>query len=439
MNKRMSERRERILQFLRRQITDVRSGGVAAIVRKACMVGEVVLAVPLVLAARLLRPWVKIRFGGLPTDTFGPLAATVEIYICERELGLHGRGVDIFCVSLPVCNQQLTRMWTRTLRVTRFARSLERVNRWLPGGEGNRMPWGTLAARDRHDVLIRTSPHLSFTPTEEAQGREWLQGIGVQPDTPFVCFQARDQAYARDRYSDEVHRDQEYRNADLQTYLPAMQTLTRSYTVFRMGASVEQPLIDKTSRVIDYATQHRTDFLDMFLLAHCRFYLGDTSGIYTVPMIFRRPIAFVNFIPMEYVASWGPRDLFIPKKIWSRQERRLLTFSEMLSSKAGPLMRTTLYERAGLEVVDNTPDEITALAIEMDQRLLGTWQTTPEDEELQRRFWTLFRNSPHHGVIRARIGAEFLRQHRALLESPGRIQESGDGAILAGSRGERSS
>lgn len=413
-----SERRERARRFLRRQLADIRQEGVRALLRKARMAADIVLAAPLVLTARLIRPFVTIRFGGLPADTFGPLAATVEIYLCERQLGMHGRGVDIFCVSLPACNEQLVKMWARTLHVTRFARALERVNRWLPGGARNRMPWGTLAARDRRGVLARTKPHLVFTHEEEAQGRAWLRRHGVPDGASFICFQARDRAYANARYPDDAHRDHDYRNTDFRTYLPAMEELIRRGSIaFRMGAAVEQPLQTTSHGLIDYASHGRTDFLDIFLLAHCRFYLGDTSGIYTISMIFRRPIAMVNFIPLEYVTSWGPRDLFIPKKLWSRQERRLLTFREILESGIGRFMRTELYEQAGLDVVDNTPDEITALAIEMDQRLAGVWQTTLEDEDLQRRFWALFRGSPHHQVIRSRIGAAFLREHRALLDA----------------------
>ena len=52
----------------------------------------------------------------------------------------------------------------------------------------------------------------------------------------------------------------------------------------------------------------------------------------------------------------------------------------------------------------------------MDERLKGTWQTTEEDEELQQRFWSLFRKSELHGVIKARIGGDFLRQNKDLLE-----------------------
>jgi hypothetical protein len=52
----------------------------------------------------------------------------------------------------------------------------------------------------------------------------------------------------------------------------------------------------------------------------------------------------------------------------------------------------------------------------MDSRLNGTWVNSPEDDELQKRFWSLFRSSQYHGTIVSRIGADFLRENRALLE-----------------------
>ncbi len=418
-----SEIRKKVITFLRRQCSDIREGGLSVLLRKVAMTVEAILAVPLVLFVRLIRPLVLVRFGGLPTDTFGPLAGTVEAYLCECELGLHGRRViNIFCVSLPVCNAQLTKMWKRALHVTRFARSLERVNRWLPGGQRHRFPWGPLAARDIHGTLAQTKPHLSFTKEEERRGYAAMRQLGIPEGVPFVCFQARDQAYMGQRFPHYPSQVFTYRNSALLTFLPAADELTRrGYLAVRVGAVVETALNATNPRVIDYAVRNRTDFLDIFLEAHCRFYLGDTSGIAFLPMIFRRPIALVNFIPLEYVTSWGPQDLFIPKRLWLKAERRFLTFPEILESGVGRLMRSELYERAGLEIVDNTPEEIVALVVEMDERLKGTWQTTEEDEQLQCRFWALFQHSPHHKVIRAHIGAAFLRAHCELLGEEGPV------------------
>jgi len=111
--------------------------------------------------------------------------------------------------------------------------------------------------------------------------------------------------------------------------------------------------------------------------------------------------------------------LIIPKKLWSREERRFLGFFDR---RVVNLYRSEQYEQLGIEPVENIPEEITALAVEMDERLQGTWQTTKEDEELQRRFWSQFRPSivlnpsERQGIIVSRIGAEFLRQNRELLD-----------------------
>lgn len=53
--------------------------------------------------------------------------------------------------------------------------------------------------------------------------------------------------------------------------------------------------------------------------------------------------------------------------------------------------------------------------MEMDERLNGAWRTTDQDEELQKRFWSLFPTSELNGVFLSRIGTEFLRQNRELL------------------------
>jgi hypothetical protein len=99
-----------------------------------------------------------------------------------------------------------------------------------------------------------------------------------------------------------------------------------------------------------------------------------------------------------------------------------MTFREIFDRGAGDFLHTSEYEQAGIELVENTPQEIADVVLEMESRQSGRWQSSEEDEELQRRFWQLFpRRStapPHqrlHGEIRGRIGANFLRQHRDWL------------------------
>lgn len=422
-----SERWERLMLFVRRQPRDIWEGGWPVLIRKLLMTLDVVLAVPFVLAARLLRPVVRIRFGGLPSDAIGHLTSDMELFVCRKDAGWYGRRtIDLFCCALPVCNQQLKRMWERTVHVSRFARAAERVNRWLPGGKRNRIPFDW-APIDTHSLFATTPPHLSFTPEEQRQGTDALRRLGIPEGRPFVCFHARDTAYYvnRARYRNAPMR---HRNSDIQTYLPAIEALVqRGYAGVRMGAAVERPLSTRNAGIIDYARCARTDFLDIFLCAHCHFYLGDGAGLHNVPIIFRRPVALVNYIPFEYTTTWNPRDLFIPKTLWLRSEGRVMTFREILVSGVGRALRDEGYARCGVEVINNTPEEITALALEAEARRAGTWQAGEEDEELQRRFWEIFRayttvfaSAPWR--THWRIGAEFLRQHQALLEPSTRPQ-----------------
>ncbi|MFH1287801.1 MAG: TIGR04372 family glycosyltransferase, partial [bacterium] len=209
----------------------------------------------------------------------------------------------------------------------------------------------------------------------------------------------------------------DYRDSDINNYILAAERLAKlGHYAIRMGAAVKEKLDINNPNIIDYATKGRTDFLDIYLAAKCRFFICDTAGVYGLSAIFRRPIAWVNFIPLEHAPTWGKDHLFIPKKLWVRKEKRLLTFKEIIESKIGRALDNSLYEKAGIEVIENTAQEIRDLAVEMAERLNGERHQPQQDEELQLRFQRLFKPSELNGVFFSRIGAEFLRQNRELLK-----------------------
>jgi putative glycosyltransferase (TIGR04372 family) len=380
-----------------------------------------VAAVPVALLLRALRPLILVRVGGLISHRIGHFAINTELYLCERGAGLHARRTfDVFTLYRlePVCNQQLRRMWGRVLRIWPGASIVDRVSRLLPGWRAHVVPRGS--DRDRRGLLERFPAHLRFTPEEEERGRAGLREMGIADGAPFVCFHARDAAYLeatlpRGRagaWSYHGHRD-----SSIQKSVPAMEELARrGHVALRMGAVVKESLATDHPRIVDYGWKWRTDFLDVYLSARCRFFVATSAGIGAVAAIFRVPIAFVNYIPLEVVQTWGAHDLAIFKKLWIRGERRFMTCREMLATGASRFERAGQYEALGVEPVEHTPEEITALVVEMDERLSGTWKESAEDPELQARFAALF--APGHEFARRapRIGSEFLRQNRFLLD-----------------------
>ena len=376
-------------------------------------------AVLLALLVRALRPLLLIMSGALPSQRIGHYCLDTELYLCQKDAGAFSpRTFDIFYHDGVISNQQLKKMWDRTLRVWSFASPLDRVSRRLPGAQAHVVPiqvWSGFN-QDMHSLVGLTSPHLSFTLEEEQRGCQAVCDLGIPESTPFVCFHARDSSYLDTTIPENRWNYHSYRDAQIQNFVPAMKALVdRGNCTVRMGAVVSEPLSTNDPGIIDYAARYRTEFLDIFLCARCRFFLGSHTGLFTVAASFRRPLALVNVIPVEMATTWGPKDLFIPKKMWSRDQGRFLTFREVFDSGVAGFHHSDLYAKSGIEPVENTPEEITALALEMDNRLAGTWESTQADEELQASFWSVFKTKNYHGPVVSRIGAEFLQQNQELL------------------------
>jgi putative glycosyltransferase (TIGR04372 family) len=113
-----------------------------------------------------------------------------------------------------------------------------------------------------------------------------------------------------------------------------------------------------------------------------------------------------------------------PKHHVLKKDGRKLTLREIFTHGVGFCLHTSDFESKGIQIIENTPEEIRDIVIEMAERLNATWQAHEDDEELQRRFWEIFptdavdahQGRPLHGEIRARFGAAFLRNNRDWLQ-----------------------
>ncbi|MBT89689.1 MAG: glycosyltransferase, TIGR04372 family protein [Spirochaetales bacterium] len=414
--------RGRLIPIFQHQVRQLREKGISLLPIKCykfiLIVLQLLVVLPFIPLIRMLRPLVVMRFGQLNSDRIGHFAANTELYLCERDMGMYNRRtLDVFYHSSLICNHQLKKMWDRTLRVSRFARPIDMINRWLPGSESHVIP--IPSDRDIHGLLPRTKVHLSFTSDEEHLGTRLLREMGIPANTPFVCFHARESIYLNSvqPYRDWSHHD--YRNTNIDNCIDAVEELTHhGYYCVRMGSIVKEALNTDNPKIIDYAAKQRTEFLDIFLGAKCHFFIySGPSGISEIPAIFRRPLVCANQIPIFFVPTIGHNVLFIPKKLWHKTEKRLITFREMVETGAWKFQRTKNYEEIDLEWIENTSEEISSLVLEMYESLNGTLQTTDEDDELQQRFWAFFPKNEIHGkIVKIRIGADFLRNNKFLLD-----------------------
>jgi len=265
-------------------------------------------------------------------------------------------------------------------------------------------------------LLLNSQTQLQFTQEQEQHGKEQLEQIGIPPKAEWICFHARDSAYVKSHRTGGNWSYQNYRDSNIQNYMAAVEVLTqRGYFAFRMGAVVDKPLQNDNDRVIDYALQYRSELMDLYLAKKCRFYILSATGIQVFPLIYRKPMMIVNVPNFREIISCSGRELFIPKKYWVRSEKRFLTFGEVCRMK-GEMMNSHSFEKHGIDVVENTSDEILDAVIEMGDRLKGVWKSSKEEEDLQGQFWDLLKANGTYCPPQLRIGEAFLRENAELLE-----------------------
>ena len=418
-----------IFQFMMRQMTQIEQGGVAVIIKKFkklfIFLLQLPIAISVLLFLRLIRRWLLIRWGCLVSSRIGPFATSPELYLCRGDAGIDmpkQRHIDLFFLEeLPLCNQQMLTMWKRVLRIfpSWLLRPLEQLNKLIPGGEIHQIRGETW---DRHNLFDRYPSHLEFTLAEESRGKAGLNSMGIPADARFICFMVRDSAYLNHHLPQQDWNHHNYRDVDIQNYVLAAETLAeRGYFVIRMGAKVNFPLESKNSRVINYATNGmRDDFMDIYLGAKCWFCISSNTGIHCVPNIFRRPVIYTNDVPFGVLNTWFGSDLILTKRHFYKNENRELSFGE--NFQQGVAYSPQEYEAKAIELKENTPEEIRDVALEMVERLEGTWQPHKDDEGLQKKFWDLYPiNHRHrgvlwHGEVRARFGAVYLRNNQEWLK-----------------------
>ncbi len=331
----------------------------------------------------LIEPFWHIRIGDISDSRIGHLAPNLDLFVRQ---GLEPRTTFILVSPYPA-NRYLLNMWRRyfvifenlwlkrsllavlpLLRFTRF---------YLP------LPYTGKEA-------FPGPPVLEFTPWEDLKGREFLARMGV--DSWFVCFHARDPAYLESLLGKHTTNSDNLRNCSIENYREAAEWITaQGGFAICMGSGDH-------SGFTDYAPN---DFMDLYLISKCRFFLGCASGLHTVAYLFNKPFAGANFCPLDEL----PNALYIPKILY--RHGKPVSFRELKGLFYATYPGRTaaeFYASLGLEQRENSPSDILGLCKDMMARLDGV----PPKGEIQTAYGEF-----HTG--RALLGPRFALEHRKLI------------------------
>ena len=243
---------------------------------------------------------------------------------------------------------------------------------------------------------------LKLDDETAAKGYKILRRWGLTDKDWFVAIHVREGS----------HRDQaRLPNADIKTYLPMIsEIVNRGGHVVRMGSPLMTPL-PKMKNVIDYAhAVERVDWMDVFLWAKAKFFVGTQSGGSEAAMCFDTPTIRSNFSSYGH-CFWSDKSFMVPKQYRIANNSLPLNLRDALRSPI-PHCESTVHQDFEFEVIDNSETDLINAANEMFSRLDSQdWTLTKRQDSAQ-----AIRVS-EDAVGRLPISDSFLSSHGSFIES----------------------
>lgn len=332
----------------------------------------------------------------------------------------NGRLIEIVSHTMPVITYNNCHFWGYLLRKYPERFDCEAYNDYN----------GILVdAYDQFDKRIPNAcfrdvklPIISYTPEEEKEAACKLKSMGISGE--FICIFARDGAYLQHQTKNLVYSFNNIRDMDIESFESAEEYLSeKGIKTVRMGKVVDRPV--NLSNCIDYATEYHSDLMDLYLLGKCKFYAGSASGLLSLALIQGVPTVLLGVAQIGMLNSLPYRsgDIYVPKKVYSKKENRIISFTEMWNAEmAAKNKLSQYYKDQELEFIECTQEEVREALIEMNEKVDGTYMEDEQEKELQERYHTLLnswieKNGYHHSYFwHGNISGSFIKKNAFLLE-----------------------
>lgn len=238
----------------------------------------------------------------------------------------------------------------------------------------------------------------------------------------FVGLFSRNSLYvAKNKLPDKNFHD--YRDFDFEDFKLAIEYLKKDNSIVKLGATYFEEKNFEFSKTkiftsMDFNSNEEVDYL---LNTYSRYNVMGDSGITTISSISRKKIVYVNLIPLnlDHLSYCSPGSIILPKKIFDMKKSRFLTFSENLKINFDIHHEADPYKKNNLKVVNNSPEDILKVIIEMEEKIKG--KNIEEEGKLNDLFWKNITGDNHvkinylKNILKLSISTNFLKKNQDLF------------------------
>ena len=335
----------------------------------------------------------KIRLSLQSSERLGEIASQMEIYLSERYFFKKVRQIDIFILNNIISNKNFIYLLKKKVIIFPnyifhpffkilflFSNHFLFFNKFIL----------VTKRYDNNFSIQRTNINLLPDNKFIEKGDKFLKKIGVPVNAKIICLIVRDSKYLEQKFPLKDFSYHNYRNSNIESYKLAVDEATkRGFYVFRMGETVEKKLYFGNEKFVDYSSNFRSDFLDIYLAYKCTFVISTSTGWDQVPAFtFRKPVVWTNFVPVGDLYAYSSKFLFSFKLHYDKINKKFLNLKEI--SRVGYASKSDFYQKENIELIDNEPEDIKNLTLEMIDILDKKIIYSNEDNQLQNEFWNKY-------------------------------------------------
>jgi len=379
----------------------------------------------------LVRPIILIRLGVLHRR-FGHFIGNIELYLLEKQNNINtpkSKHIDLWVMPNQIPNSYMAIIIRRHLKIININPKLILEAKHIINFFYGKSPFfigdNTQQDRDVNNLLYKSKTILALNEKEISEGERILTKYGIKKDEKIVCMINRDDLYLKKKYPEHPFlSSQSFRDSNIKNYIKSAEFLAeKGFYVFRMGSIVKDPLKSKNKKIIDYATNGmRTEFLDIYLAFRCVFSIVTSTGWDALPVIFRKPIVYVNSAPIGIIATFTPDNIHIFKHHKKYNKKNYLNFKEIENHGVMYSLENSDYADRNIELVENSEAEILDAVEEMYFKLYKPDYYKFHITLNQSDIWSQFpkyaihkyNNQKFHGKILSKFPDKFIKNNTYL-------------------------
>lgn len=374
----------------------------------ANIIGFFVISVSL-----FFRVFINLRFGIIYTARVGHLCQNVDAYLSKKEKS----EIAVFGTQKKISNKIILENWKQNKGI--YFNKLGFygyffLKNFFPNSK-ILIKWSELYQNHSTFMLHRKNFNSIFLENDKFKILNKLKIF----NNPYICFHNRDNSYLN--FFGNDGNDHTFRNFKINDFRKSIRFINKKkIKAIRVGRiSNQKMLMSRNKYYLEFINKQSDDFTDLFLINNCEFFVSSATGISNIASILRKKILLVNLIPfcLREMYQWTKGSIFIPKKIYSIEKKRLLKFSE-IENLNYDIHEKNFFKKKKLRIINNTQEEILEAVKEMLQNY-KKFNNKKYKNKLHKNFWKSFKDQKAvkiiNGKLKLNICDSFLRKNRQLI------------------------